>query len=61
VSFSPHPEIPGEGLSRENEFELEQRAEHYSQLHGDENETERPAGLIKRIVSRLRRIAVPIP
>lgn len=46
--------IPGEGLSRQDEFELEQRAERYSELHGDD-ETEREPGLIRRVLNRLRR------
>jgi hypothetical protein len=42
-------------LSRENEFELEQRAERYSQLHGEDEERERPPGLVTRILDLLRR------
>ncbi len=55
MSVPPHPEIPGEGLSRQTEFELEQRAKRYSEVHGEDDETEHPTGLIKRILNRLRR------
>ena len=55
MSVPPHPEIPGEGLSRETEFELEHSAERYSQLHGQDDETERSPGLVARILELLRR------
>ncbi|MBV8940491.1 MAG: hypothetical protein JO240_02025 [Solirubrobacterales bacterium] len=55
MSIPPHPEIPGEGLSRETEFELERSAERYSQLHGEDDETERPPGLVTRVLDLLRR------
>ena len=61
MSIPPHPEIPGEGLSRETEFELDRKAERYSELHGADDETERPAGLVTRVLNRLRRIAGRAP
>lgn len=55
MSIPPHPEIPGEGLGRENEYELERRAERHSKLHGEDGDTSPRVSLIRRILNILRR------
>lgn len=50
----PRPEIPGEGLSRATEDELERKAERYSRLHGEDDEAERTPGMLARLLKRIR-------
>jgi hypothetical protein len=45
-------------MSREpTEFELDRKAERYSRMHGEDDETERRPGLLARLLNGLRRRA----
>jgi hypothetical protein len=56
VSFGPAipPNTRGDAFTRETEYELEQKAERYSELHGDDDDAERRPGIVARILGRLR-------
>jgi hypothetical protein len=52
---NPARGLANEELSHEQELELERTAERYAELHGRDDPSERPPGIVARIRRRLTR------
>jgi hypothetical protein len=59
MSFISPPDpargFASEEMAREQEQELERKAERYAQLHAGDDDAERKSGIVARILNRLRR------